>query len=37
MQGEVRNAAVALYEAIMDKREGKRVSAGSMLMQPREK
>lgn len=37
MQGEVRNAALTLREAVIAKREGRMVAAGSKLRPPREK
>lgn len=37
MQGEVRNAALTLREAVIAKREGRFVAAGSRLKPPREK
>lgn len=37
LQGEVRNAALTLREAVLAKRSGKFVAAGSKLTQPREK
>ncbi len=36
-QGEVRNAALTLREAVVAKRAGKHVAAGSELKLPREK
>ncbi len=37
MQGEVKNAALTLREAVLAKREGRMIAAGSQLQQPREK